>query len=183
VQVPGVSASSGAALYAALPPLLKAALLNLFTKSANTALGDGSTCFDHLQTLMELDQDRLFAKTEAALAEETSAAKGFHSVDFSLHKEIPPYRLFASFKTLDSKGNLQLTFSRKGQAGNDYLVDMDIDEAQGIGHVFEVAQNALTQSLTSPYNVREILAVAQKLKPLYTFKFASKGTAKAAGAA
>lgn len=183
VPLNGINVPAGAALYAALPPKIKAALLNLFTKSASTDLGDGSSCFDHLQTLLEIDQDRLFAKTDATLIEETPTDNQFHSVDFSLHKEIAPYRLFASFKTLDSRGNLQLTFSRNGQVGNDYLVDMDIDEAQGIGHVFEVAQNFLTQSLTSPYNVREILAVAQNLKPLYGFRFASKGKAKAVGAA
>ena len=183
VQLNGKDAPDGAGLYGALPPKLKAALLNLFTKSSNTALGDGSSCFDHLQTLHEIDQDRMFAKADAALVEESSASELFHSVDFSLHKEVPPFQLFASFKTLDSRGNLQLTFSRNGQVGNDYLVDMDIDEAQGIGHVFEVAHNFLNQSLTSPYNVREILAVAQNLKPLYTFKFASKGKAKAVSAA
>src|SRR6266567_2631978 len=36
----------GAVLYGSLPPLLKAALLNLFTKSSNTMLGDGTSCFD-----------------------------------------------------------------------------------------------------------------------------------------
>jgi hypothetical protein len=183
VPLNGIDVPAGAALYAALPAKIKAALLNLFTKSANTGLGDGGSCFDHLQILLEIDQDRLFAKTDAALVEEASTDNQFHSVDFSLHKEIAPYQLFASVKTLDSRGNLQLTFSRNGQVGNDYLADMDIDEAQGIAHVFEVAQNFLTHSLTSPYNVREILAVVQNLKPLYTFKFASRGKAKAVGAA
>jgi hypothetical protein len=175
-------AQSGANLYDALSPKLKAAILNLYLKSSNTALGDASTCFEHVNSLVELDQDRFFGKIDAALVEETADSPKFHSVDFSLHKEIPPYKLFASFKTLDSEGNLQLTFSRNGTTGNDYLVDMDIDEAEGILHVFEVIRNVFT-GLTNPYNVREILAAAQNLKPLYGFQFAERKQAKLAKAA
>src|ERR1700736_2142211 len=102
---------NGADLYGSLPPILKAALLNLFTKSSNTKLGDETSCFDHIRGMLELDQDRLFAKSDAALLEETMQSKDFHSVDFSLHKEIPPYQIFSSFKTRDAQGNLQLTFS------------------------------------------------------------------------
>src|SRR5262249_39733191 len=131
-------AQSGEPLYDALPPKLKACLLNLFLKSSHTALADDGTCFDHIQSLIEIDQDRCFAKTDSALVEEAADASDFHAADFSLHKEIPPYKLVSSFKTLDGEGNLQLTFSRNGNTGNDYLVDMDIDEGQGIKHVFEV---------------------------------------------
>src|SRR5262249_48786983 len=133
-------------------------------------------CFDHIRSLIEIDQDRFFAKTDAALVEEAADASDFHAADFSLHKEIPPYKLVSSFKTLDGEGNLQLTFSRNGNTGNDYLVDMDIDEGQGIKHVFEVIRNVFT-GLTNPYNVREILMEAQGLKPLYTFQFAQRKAA------
>jgi len=159
----------GEDLYNALPPKLKAALLNLFLKSMNTKLDDRTTCFDHLHVLRELDQDRLFATCDAALLEEVMDSHQFNSVDFSLHKNILGYTRFASYKTLDREGNLQLTFSRKGATGNDYLVDMDIDEAQGIAHAFEVIQNVFTGK-TNPYNVREILMATQGLRPLYTFE-------------
>src|SRR5437773_7927674 len=95
----GGPAGQGAALWGKLPALLKAALLNLFTKSSHTMLGDKTSCFDHLSGLIELDQDRLFAKTDAALLEEAMHSKLFHSVDFSLHKDVPPYHVFSSFKT------------------------------------------------------------------------------------
>ena len=172
---------TGDDLYSALPPRLKAALLNLFLKSSNTTLPDGSTCFSHLHVVREQDQDRLFATTDTALLEEAMNSKKLHSVDFSLHKEILGYKLFSSFKTSDSQGNLQLTFSQKNN-GNDLLVDMDIDEAQGIVHAFEVIRNVFT-GLTNPYNVREILAATQGLKPLYTFVFPQKKTATVAAAA
>ncbi len=175
----GAPKLSGADLYNALQDKLKAAVLNLFLKSSNTKLGDNTTCFDHVSSLIEIDQDRFFGKIGAGLVEEAADSPDFHSVDFSLHKEISPYKLFASFKTLDAEGNLQLTFSRNGTTGNDYLVDMDIDEAQGILHIFEVIRNVFS-GLTNPYNVREILAVAQNLKPLYTFQFAQRQKAKAA---
>ncbi|MGC2745179.1 MAG: hypothetical protein WA672_18575 [Candidatus Angelobacter sp.] len=172
----GTSIQVGEDLYDALPPKLKAALLNLFLKSINTKLGDGTTCFDHLHLLKELDQDRLFATCDAALLEEVMDSHQFHSVDFSLHKDILGYTRFSSYKTLDREGNLQLTLSRKGTTGNDYLVDMDIDEAQGIAHAFEVIQNVFT-GLTNPYNVREILMATQGLRPLYTFELPEQKTA------
>src|SRR5258707_2829207 len=144
-------------------------------------LGDQESCFDHIcrHSIVELDQDRVFAKIDASLVEESAVSKDFHSADFSLHREIPPYKLFASFKTHDHEGNLQLTFSRNGTTGDDYLVDMDIDEAQGIGHIFEVLKNLVTGGLTNPYDVREILAADQGLTPLYTFRFAARGAAQA----
>jgi hypothetical protein len=179
ISIDGVQPKlSGAALYNALPPKLKACVLNLFVKSSKAKLGDGSNCFDHIHSLVEIDQDRFFGKVDAALLEEAADSPNFHSVDFSLHKEIPPYKLVASFKTLDAEGNLQLTFSRNGTTGNDYLVDMDIDEAQGILHLFEVIRNVFT-GLTNPYNVREILAM-KGLPPLYTFQFAQRKAANAA---
>ncbi len=168
--------ASGAALYASLPDIRKAALLNLFSKASRTRLPDGANCFD-LGPMVELDQDRLFAKTGASLLEETMQAPGFRPVSFALHKEIPPYRLLASFKTRDTHGNLQLTFSRNGQTGADYLVDMDIDEGQGIEHIFEVIRNSIS-GLTNPYDIREILAASQNIEPLYSFIFASHGIAE-----
>jgi hypothetical protein len=182
VPVAGVATPAGEDLYTALPPRLKAALLNLFLKSSSTKLSDGTTCFDHIQVLRELDQDRLFATIDVGLLEETMDSATFHSVDFSLHKEILGYKLFSSYKTGDREGNLQLTFSRKGTTGADYLIDMDIDEAQGIAHAFEVVRNVFT-GLTDPYNVREILMAAQGLRPLYTFVFAQKKVASVAAAA
>jgi hypothetical protein len=178
LKLDGDRTLSGADLYGAFPAILKASLLNLFTKSSHTMLGDGTTCFDHIQHMVELDQDRIFAKTDATLLEEAMQSRDFRPVDFSLHKEIAPYHVVSSFKRREAHGNLQLTFSRKGETGTDYLVDMDIDEAQGIEHVFEVIRNSVS-GRTNPYNIREILAAGQNLKPLYGFVFASRGVAEA----
>lgn len=184
IALNGTDALSGEALYNSLPPRLKAALLNFFVKSSKTTLGQ-KTCFDFLasHSMVELDQDRMFAKIDGSLAEETGSSPDFRTADFSLHKEIPPYKLFASFKTPDAEGNLQLTFSRNGTTGDDYLVDLDIDEAEGIKHLFEVIHNLTTGQLTDPYNIREILMAAQEIKPLYKFQFPQKKVARIAKAA
>lgn len=171
---------TGDDLYSVLPPKVKAGLLNLFLKSSNTTLPDGSTCFDHLDILREQDQDRLFVTVDAALLQQSINSPKLHSVDFSLHKGILGYTVFSSFKTRDTEGNLQLTFSHKDNG--DLLVDMDIDEAQGIGHAFEVVRNVFT-GLTNPYNIREILMASQGLRPLYTFVFPAKRAASVAAAA
>ena len=180
----GAFPQRGGTLYAALPPLLKAALLNLYTKSAATVLGDGDTVFAKLGGMIDLHQDRLFAKVTSGLLEEAMQHPFFHPVSDSLHTPLAPYHLIQkSFKTRDAQGNLQLTFLRKGETGNDYLVDMDIDESQGIGHLFEVVGNGVTGNLTNPYSVREILIRSQKLEPLYGFRFAASGAATVASAA
>src|SRR2546426_302818 len=70
-----------ALFYDTLSPLLKAALLNLFTKSSATTLVDDTTVFSKLGVMIKLKQDRLFAKTGAALLEETMQDTFFHHAD------------------------------------------------------------------------------------------------------
>jgi hypothetical protein len=49
-------------------------------------------------------------------------------------------------------------------------VDADIDEAQGLEHLFEVMRNAV-RGPTNPYDVREILIAGQRIDPGYRFLF------------
>jgi hypothetical protein len=49
---------------------------------------------------------------------------------------------------------------------------VDIDEASGLRHVFEVARNHLKDHKTHPYDVREILLQHQKIDPGYSYAFA-----------
>ena len=42
-----------------------------------------------------------------------------------------------------------------------------IDDANGIGHVFQVLRNFLTDSDTHPYDIHEILTFHQSLDTLY----------------
>jgi hypothetical protein len=69
-----------------------------------------------------------------------------------------------SFKTGDLFGNLQVTlFQNDAQC----RADIDIDDAAGLGHVFQVARNHLTGEPTHPYNIQQILIAHQHLDPGY----------------
>ncbi len=168
----------GEKLYAALDPwpLLKACFLNIVAKSAATPLQDGRRVLDHYLGLMRLEQDRLFVKTSAALLEEASHSNAFYPAPATLHEPAPGYHLVSSYKTFDRYGNLQLTFQRRGDSGSDYAVDVDIDDAQGIKHVFQVIRNSVAGP-TNPYDIRELL-VGQKPKvdPQYDFVLGTKLT-------
>ena len=155
-------------------PLLSACFLNIVAKSAATQLQDGKRVLDHYLGLMRLEQDRLFVKANAALLEETSHSNAFHQVSPSLHEPAPGYKIVSSFKTFDHYGNLQLTFQRFGETGSDYAVDVDIDDAQGIQHVFQVVRNSV-KGPTNPYDIHELLlAQAPVVDPAYDFVFATK---------
>ncbi len=168
---PGGRYITGAELYAALgrTPRLKASLLNIATKSAATPLRDGKSCLEHYTGLIRIEQDRFFARTTAALFEEAHNSPLFHSAGEALHDPVPGYRLVGSYKTFDRYGNLQLTFQRS--AAGDYVVDVDIDDAQGVQHIFQVLRNAVTGP-TDPYDIHDILIADQNLNPGYTFVFA-----------
>jgi hypothetical protein len=168
---------NGQTLYDALDPIRKACLLNIFTKASNTILHDGSSCFKHIGGLLKLRGDRFFAATHAALREEVQNARDlFSEVNGALHHPPDGYTPAKSFKTKDRHGNLQVSFFRKGDTGDDYLVDVDIDEAEGIEHGFEVLRNHLTDHETSPYDVREILVAHQSLDPGYSFQFGEQAS-------
>jgi hypothetical protein len=165
---------TGMKLFDALDSVRKAALLNIFAKAAHVSLGDAGVIADHLGGLITLRRDRCFVKTTSVLREEVANAVGvFDEVSSGLHHSPDSeYLPNKSFKTDDNYGNLQLSFFRKGTSGDDYLVDVDIDEASGLRHVFEVARNHLKDHKTHPYDVREILLQHQKIDPGYSYAFA-----------
>ncbi|MEJ7711277.1 MAG: hypothetical protein WKF84_15785 [Pyrinomonadaceae bacterium] len=53
--------------------------------------------------------------------------------------------------------------------GDECVADIDIDDAAGLRHIFQVVQNALPGNSTHPYAIHDILVAYQKLDPLYTF--------------
>lgn len=165
----------GANLYSALAryPLLKACFLNIVAKSGATGLPDGGTCLDHFQGIVRLEQDRFFVKTSAALMEETAHSNAFHTVSAALHDPMPGYHTVSSFKTFDRYGNLQLTFQRRGDTGDNYAADVDIDDAQGFEHIFQVLRNTI-EGPTNPYNIHDILLQqTPRIDPGYGFVFAA----------
>lgn len=172
-QAPGGGFLQGNDLYQTLDanPIFKACLLNITAKSTATPLRDGTTCLDHYMSMIRMEQDRLFIRINPALTEEVENSPLFHSVSQALHEPVPGYVVTESFKTLDQYGNLQLTFQRHGTTGGDYLADVDIDDAQGIEHIFQVLRNSVSGP-TNPYDIHDILTMDQHLDPGYSFVFA-----------
>ena len=159
----------GKALYDALDddPIRKAGMLNIFAKTAATVFGNGRSVLSYIQELRELRGDRFYAAVSKELREETknSIDHGlFHNADQSLHHPPEGFSSAKSFKTSDRYGNLQLTFFVKG---DEWVADIDIDDAGGLEHVFQVLRNKLSGRPTHPYNIHEILVKFQQLDPGY----------------
>jgi len=156
-------------LYDALDDIRKAGMLNIATKTNATALGNGRTVLSYIEQLNEIRGDRFFCDVPKELRSETknSAAEGlFRKVDGSLHTPPPGFQPAESFKTSEKYGNLQLTFFTNGEK---FKADIDIDDAGGLEHVFQVLRNKLSGKPTHPYNIHEVLVAHQHLDPGYTF--------------
>jgi len=170
-KVLGFEAKKGKALYDGLDDIRRAGLLNITAKTRATLLTNGRTVLSYIQELREIRGDRFFAAVPKELREETknSVSEGlFHSADESLHHPPANFSHAGSFKTPDHYGNLQLTFFMN-QAG-DCVADIDIDDAAGIEHVFQVLKNKLSGNPTHPYNIHEILVGFQHNDPGYSFQ-------------
>ncbi len=166
-KVLGFPDLSGAPLYDAMDDLRKAGMLNVLAKSARTRYPGGKSVVDYLQALREVRQDRFFAGVSQALRDETknSVATGyFRPVSSSLHTPPDGFATGGSFKTDDNYGNLQLTFWQKA---GEWVADIDIDDAGGLEHVFQVLRNTLSGRPTHPYDIHEILIKYQEIEPGY----------------
>ncbi len=169
-EVAGYIGSTGKCLYDALmnDPVRCAGLLNIATKCRVTKLTGGKTVLPALGKIRDIRGDRFFVDVTQDLRDDTKNSiheKLFHPADGSLHHMEDGFEGAGSFKTPDHYGNLQLTFFCKGES---WRADVDIDDAAGIEHVFQVLGNALGGS-TNPYNIHEILVGYQHNDPGYTF--------------
>jgi hypothetical protein len=157
----------GEPLYSALDDLRKAGLLNILAKASRTRYPNGKSVVEHMRVINELRQDRFFVQVSQELRDDTknSVAAGlFHPVPATLHSAPAGFTSAGSFKTEDRYGNLQLTF---WQNGENFRADVDIDDAAGLEHVFQVLRNALTDRPTHPYDIHEILIAYQEIDPGY----------------
>ena len=163
---------SGAQLYAALGPLRKACLLNIFAKARHTSAGG---CGRFMRALLVLRQDRCFCIVDDAMPGFLNNSDRFMTAPGALHKPLPGFRMVdTSYKSKDSHANLQVTFMQNQDTG-ELAADIDIDEASGLRHGFEVIRNAMAKQKTNPYLVRELLLlrdpVGKGLDPNYRFVF------------
>jgi hypothetical protein len=159
----------GEALYNALDDVRRANVLNLSMKCAVTPLSNGKTVLPFIEKINEIRGDRFFVVAPQELRQETknSAVEGlFNPAPDNLHTPPPGFARAGSFKTPDKFGNLQLTFFSKG---DECVVDVDIDPASGLEHLFQVIEHHVTGIQTHPYAVRDILIEQQEIDPGYRF--------------
>jgi hypothetical protein len=164
---------SGQALYQQMGSLRRACFLNIVKKAADATTADG--CLDAFGELLIVRQDRLFARVADGLPEKLRQAPMFKSAPGALHEPPPGFSTpFESFKSRDPHANLQITFMKDVATGG-LAADIDIDEASGIEHGFEVIRNAVFNNRTNPYLIREFLSAAdlerRTLCPDYRFSF------------
>ena len=168
VNVEGSPGTAGQSLYQGLDKIRRAGLLNILAKARRTPLIGGGVVLDHLTELQEIRGDRSFARVTPELRQrvDSSLTQGlFREVSGALHQR-QGYELAGSFKTSESYGNLQLTFFTKP---GEMIADIDIDDAGGLGHVFQVLRNSITGRPTHPYNIHDILVRHQEIDPGYRF--------------
>jgi hypothetical protein len=167
------SPTAGALLYDRLANEPRAGLLNIFTKLAATPLGDVSA-WSFVSDLFRIRGDRIFANVHVTFRDAVKNAESagdFEEVSGALHKPPPGFSPAGSFKTsADRYGVLQVSFFSSDTAPLRFKADIDIDDAAGIGHVFQVLRNHLTHSATHPYDIHQILAFTQHLRPPYALK-------------
>lgn len=158
---------SGRALYDALDPLRRAGFLNIIAKMSSTTLTNRRLVSSYIVEVTELRAERFFTTISRELREETknSAMAGlFVPAPDVLHRPPDGFNHAGSYKTPDRYGNLQLTFFTNG---TDWVADIDIDNAAGLEHVFQVLDHQITNTDTHPYDIRDILIAYQKLDPGY----------------
>lgn len=144
----------------------RAGFRNLWAKLCNTEVARGLALSLFVREVVRVQSDRIWIEAAPTLFQEVDAAavegERFERASGLLHSYSAP-RL-GSFKTCDRYGSLQLTFF--GQHGS-AIVEADLDEAKGIGHLFQVLRNALPGVATDPYDLHQILTFHQKLEPGY----------------
>jgi hypothetical protein len=165
VPVPG----KGDELYEGLGRDARAGLLNLFTKLTNTPLG-GSSAWAFVNDLYRVRGDRIFANVAHTFRDAVRNAEAvglFEKVSGALHTPPLGYADAGSFKTTERYGVLQITFFVSTTPPMTFKADLDIDDAGGIGHVFQVLRNWLTHSPTHPYDIHQLLTFHQRTPPPY----------------
>jgi hypothetical protein len=167
--VEGFESLKGHALFDALSDLPKAGLLNLYAKMNHTVLPSGRTPWSYVQKVWRIRADRIYVHVEINFRDDVRSgvdANMMTKVSGALH---PPPETFVdddSFKSRDPHGNLQLTFFRS-QVGAKFIVEADIDDANGFEHSFQVLRNWITGKTTHPYDIHEILVFTQELPMPY----------------
>jgi hypothetical protein len=145
--------------YDNLSMLQTAGLLNILS------LLDYYALLPHLTLIKSFQQDRILAAVDDSLHGilTSSQQQTFQPVSGALHDIPKGHTPAGSYKSPEKYGNLQLTLFRRGTS---YLADIDIDDAAGLKHIFQVLRNSI-KGPTHPYNIHQILVGYQHLPSLY----------------
>jgi hypothetical protein len=156
----------GRTLYGDLSDVQRAGLFNLFTKMSGFGFDDRRSVWSFVDRLFRVRADRVFADVQPALRDLVKggiASERFREVSGSLHTPPQGFLQAGSFKTPEHYGNLQLTFFSSAEPPLAFKVDADIDDAAGLGHVFQVIRNSVTNGTTHPYDIHQILVYRQEV--------------------
>jgi hypothetical protein len=171
--VEGDEDKGGADLYGALDDIQKAGMLNIYAKMKATKVANDCDVFSYVTEFTRIRGGRFFAKVAKELwdaIKNSIPTNLFHEVSGALHAPPPGFVLVDSFKSLDLYGSLQLTFFTHPET-SELLIEGDIDDAQGVEHIFQVLRPILAGKDTNPYDVHEILLEYQKIDPGYKLLF------------
>lgn len=159
----------GERLFATLTDIQIAGLLNIFAKMSHTPLAN-ATAWDWVTDLYRIRGDRIFCNVAIDFRDQVKsevAGGTFREVPGGKHKPEDGFSGAGSYKTFDHYGNLQLTFFCSDQTPMCFKVDADIDDAAGIEHGFQVIRHDLTNGVTHPYDIHQILTFYQRLQVPY----------------
>lgn len=153
----------------------RATILNLCAKMQKETTKGGQTLLSQVQNLDKKRLDkrrraRIFSSTDAGLMNALRKfPERFRSVSGALHTDFPagftPVSQDNSFKSLDSAGNIQLTFF--SNTAGAFVADIDLDDHTGIQHAADVLKHRITGEDTDPYDIHQILAHFQSIDPGY----------------
>jgi hypothetical protein len=136
---------------------------------SHVPLGDTSS-WSFVKDVYRVRGDRIFVNVALEFRDRVKnavSAGAFTSVDSSLHTPPLDFEHAGSFKTRDRYGNLQLSFFGSTTTPLSFKVDADIDDAAGIEHAFQVIDHFITQGVTHPFDIHEILTFFQRLNTGY----------------
>ncbi len=153
IQLPNQGTElSGPALYNALQDKQKACLLNIAAKANHTT---ADSVWALVRSLRSIEQDRCFAFVDEDTEKMLNASNLYMPAGTFFHKPLEDFTLGKSFKSKGAHATIQITLM-KNKAGQ-VAADLDVDEASGGGHFFEVFRNKVTGGLTNPYQVHELM--------------------------
>jgi transcriptional antiterminator Rof (Rho-off) len=168
-SVTGFAGRHGADLYDQLPDVPRAGLLNVMAKARAARLSDGTTALSHIDQILRIRGDRIFASVSAQLSEQLLRTRGFARTP-ALQSPPPGFGARGSFATTDAVARLQVTLFAT-EDGRRWAADIDIDEASGVAATFQLFDKFARRVDTHPYLIQQLLLSGQALDPGYRLDY------------